>query len=88
MAVDLPRDCGDGIPRRRCDQNIMKARQPELRAVPQFDSERWKVRLEFVPISADKQSDESSDSSIAVGLTMLSPLVFLIAAYLWALVVG
>jgi hypothetical protein len=66
----------------------MKAQQPELRAVPQFDSGRWKLRLEFVPVTTDKQSNESSGSSVAVGLTMLSPLVFLIAAYLWAQVVG
>jgi hypothetical protein len=66
----------------------MKAQQPEFRAIPQFDSGRWKLRLERVPVSADEQSNESSGSSIAVGLTMLSPLVFLIAAYLWARVVG
>ena len=66
----------------------MKARQPELRGIPQFDSRRWKLRLERVLVSSDKQSNESSGSSIAVGLTMLSPLVFLIAAYLWAWVVG
>jgi len=66
----------------------MKTRQAELRAIPQFDSGRWKLRLELVSISANKQSNESSGSSVAVGLTMLSPLVFLIAAYLWARVVG
>jgi hypothetical protein len=66
----------------------MTAQQPELRGIPQFDSGRWKLRLERVPTSAEKQSNESSGSSIAVGLTMLSPLVFLIAAYLWAWVVG
>jgi hypothetical protein len=27
----------------------MKARQLELRAIPQFDSGRWKLRLEVVP---------------------------------------
>jgi hypothetical protein len=36
----------------------MKARQPELRAIPQFDSGRWKLRLERVPFSTDKQSDD------------------------------
>jgi hypothetical protein len=66
----------------------MKTRQPELRAIPQFDSGRWKLRLEFMPVSADKQSNKSLGSNITVGLTMLSPLVFLIAAYLWAMVVG
>lgn len=66
----------------------MRAQQTEFRAIPQFDSGRWKLRLERLPVSANKQSNESSGSSIAVGLTMLSPLVFLIAAYLWAWVVG
>ena len=66
----------------------MKARQPELRGIPQFDSGRWKLRLERIPVTTDKQSNEYSGSSIAVGLTMLSPLVFLIAAYLLAWVVG
>ena len=28
----------------------MKARQPELRGIPQFDSGRWKLRLELVPV--------------------------------------
>ena len=27
----------------------MKAPQPELRGIPQFDSGRWKLRLELVP---------------------------------------
>ena len=31
----------------------MKARQPELMAIPQFDSGRWKLRLERLPASAD-----------------------------------
>jgi hypothetical protein len=66
----------------------MKARQPEFRAIPQFDSGRWKLRLERVPISADKQFNGSLLSSIAVGFTMLSPLVFLVTAYLWARVIG
>ena len=35
----------------------MKARQPELRGIPQFDSGRWKLRLEFVPFLTDRQSD-------------------------------
>jgi len=66
----------------------MKTRQLQLKAIPQFDSGRWKLRLELLPVSANKQSNESSGSSVAVGVTMLSPLVFLIAAYLWARVVG
>jgi len=66
----------------------MKTRQPEVRAIPQFDSGRWKLRLERVPVSADKQFSGPLVSSIAVGFTMLSPLVFLVAAYLWARVIG
>jgi hypothetical protein len=66
----------------------MKTRQPEVRAIPQFDSGRWKLRLERVPISADKQFSGPLVSSIAVGFTMLSPLVFLVTAYLWSRVIG
>ena len=66
----------------------MKTRQPEWRAIPQFDSGRWKLRLERVPVSADKQFDGPLVSRIAVGFTMLSPLVFLVTAYLWARVIG
>ena len=65
----------------------MKTSQPELIATPQFDSGRWKLRLEPAPISADKQFN-GPFSSIAVGFTMLSPLVFLVTAYLWARVIG
>jgi hypothetical protein len=66
----------------------MRARQPELRAIPQFDSGRWKLRLERTPVSADKQFNESSGSNIAVGLAILSPLAFMTVAYLWARFVG
>jgi len=66
----------------------MKISQPELIATPQFDSGRWKLRLERVPMSTDKQFNGPSFSSVAVGLTVLSPLVFLAAAYLWARVIG
>jgi hypothetical protein len=66
----------------------MKASQAPLIATPQFDSGRWKLRLELVPISTDKQFTGPLVSRIAVGFTMLSPLVCLIAAYLWARVVG
>jgi hypothetical protein len=65
----------------------MKATRAELIATLQFDSGRWKLRLERVPASADKQFNGPLVSSIAVGFTMLSPLVCLIAAYLWAWVV-
>ena len=49
---------------------------------------QWKLRLERVPSSTDKQFTGPVVSSIAVGFTMLSPLVCLIAVYLWARVVG
>ena len=35
----------------------MKTAQIELIATPQFDSGRWKLRLERVPISATEQSN-------------------------------
>jgi hypothetical protein len=66
----------------------MKTSQTELIATPQFDSGRWKLRLERVPISTDKQFMGPLVSNIAIGFTMLSPPVCLIAAYLWARVVG
>jgi hypothetical protein len=66
----------------------MKTSLAGLIATPQFDSGRWKLRLERVPISADKEFNGPLVSSIAVGVTMLSPLVFLITAYLWARVIG
>jgi hypothetical protein len=66
----------------------MKTSQIELIATPQFDSGRWKLRLERVPSSTDKQFTGPVVSSMAVGFTMLSPLVCLIAVYLWARVIG
>ena len=66
----------------------MKTSHAELIATPQFDSGRWKLRLERVPSSTDKQFTGRVVSSIAVGFTILSPLVCLIVAYLWARVVG
>jgi hypothetical protein len=66
----------------------MKASQPQLIATPQFDSGRWKLRLERLPMSPDKQFNGPLVSSIAVGITVLSPLVFLVTAYLWARVTG
>ena len=65
----------------------MNSSQSELIATPQFDSGRWKLRLERMPISADKKSTGPLVSGIALGLTMLSPLICLIGAYFWALVV-
>ena len=62
VAVDLPRDCGGRIRGRSSDQNTMNAPQPEFRVIPQFDSGRWKLRLERVPLSTDKQSDNEHNS--------------------------
>jgi hypothetical protein len=39
----------------------MKVRQPELRAIPQFDSGRWKLRLEFVPVDPDHETTIGMD---------------------------
>jgi len=38
----------------------MKARQPELRGIPQFDSGRWKLRLERVPPAPDNETTMGS----------------------------
>ena len=50
----------------------------------QFDSGRRKLRVERAPVSTDKQFARPLVSSVAVGLTVLSPLIFLSATYLWA----
>src|SRR2546429_337102 len=42
--------------------SAMNAAQVELRAIPQFDCGRWKLRLERVPLSADEQSDNKHNS--------------------------
>jgi hypothetical protein len=39
----------------------MKARQPELRGIPQFDSGRWKLRLERLPIDPDNETTTGMD---------------------------
>ena len=39
----------------------MKARQPELKAIPQFDSGRWKLRLERVPVDPDNETTMGVD---------------------------
>ncbi|HEV3098557.1 MAG TPA: hypothetical protein VGY75_02450 [Candidatus Udaeobacter sp.] len=39
----------------------MKDRQPELRAIPQFDSGRWKLRLEVVPVHPDNETTLGMD---------------------------
>jgi len=66
----------------------MKTYKAELIATPQFDSGRWKLRLELAPITTDTQFTGPVVSKTAIGFTMLSPLVFLITTYLWARVVG
>ena len=60
----------------------------QLRAIPQFDGGRWKLRLERIPTPTPLQFHRRSVSTIAVGFTTLSPLIFLIAAYVWASFVG
>jgi hypothetical protein len=39
----------------------MKIGQPELRAIPQFDSGRWKWRLERVPVDPDNETPMGMD---------------------------
>ena len=39
----------------------MKTRQPQLRAIPQFDSGRWKLRLEVVPVDLDNETTMRMD---------------------------
>jgi hypothetical protein len=43
----------------------MKARQPELRGIPQFDSGRWKLRLERVPVDPDNETTMGVDLDTA-----------------------
>ena len=50
----------------------MKARQPELRGIPQFDCGRWKLRLERVPVLTDKQSDNEHNSREIETASLLS----------------
>jgi hypothetical protein len=56
VALDLRGDCVDWIPSRSTDQNTMKTRQPEFRAIPQFDCGRWKLRLERMPLAPDNET--------------------------------
>jgi hypothetical protein len=62
----------------------MKTLHAELLATPQFDGLRWKLRLERSPITGAKQFTRPSVSRIALAFTTLSPLIFIIAAYVWA----
>jgi hypothetical protein len=39
----------------------MKPRQPELRAIPQFDCGRWKLRLERLPVDPDNETTMGMD---------------------------
>jgi len=39
----------------------MKAGQLELRGIPQFDSGRWKLRLERVPVYPDNETTMGMD---------------------------
>jgi hypothetical protein len=39
----------------------MKGRQPGLRAIPQFDCGRWKLRLERVPVDPDNETTIGTD---------------------------
>ena len=60
----------------------------QLRAIPQFDAGRWKLRLERIPIATPEQFHRRSLSSVAIGFTMLSPLICLVTAYFWAWMIG
>jgi hypothetical protein len=60
----------------------------QLTAIPQFDGGRWKLRLERIPISTPQQFHRRSVSSVAVGFTMLIPLVCLVIAYFWSRMTG
>jgi hypothetical protein len=52
----------------------MKTRQPELRAILQFDSGRWKLRLERVPASSDNQTnDEQTTLTTKANIQYESP---------------
>jgi hypothetical protein len=48
----------------------MKARQPELMAIPQFDSGRWKLRLERVPIDPHNENTMGMDFDSAAQATV------------------
>ena len=48
---------GGQIRRRSCNGSAIKTSQAELMATLQFDSGRWKLRLERVPFSSHKQTN-------------------------------
>jgi hypothetical protein len=77
--------CGtQPVDRNRAPGIAMTTSQTIFTATPQFDGGRWKLRLERAPSSTDRQFTGPVFSSIALGFTMLSPLVLLVTTYLWA----
>jgi hypothetical protein len=69
----------------------MKTRQPELRAIPQFDSGRWKLRLERVPIYPDNHAEigikpnriaQKSGWNLSCWLAVTTPLLGVLLAIL------
>jgi len=48
----------------------MKARQRELRGIPQFDSGRWKLRLERVPVDPDNETTMGMDVDSAAQIRL------------------
>jgi hypothetical protein len=77
-----------GVHSRTRDAGTANTSQPELIATPQFDSGRWKLHLERAPIATDKKFAAPIVSRVAIGFTMLSPLIFIIVTYVWASLVG
>jgi hypothetical protein len=53
----------------------MKTRQLELRAIPQFDSGRWKLRLERVSVDPDNENTMGMDFESAACDWAFSPNV-------------
>jgi hypothetical protein len=49
---------GGRIRRRSCNGSAIKTSQAELMATPQFDSGRWKLRLERVPFPSHRQIND------------------------------
>jgi len=72
VAVDCRGDCGDWIPGPGLDQSTMKARQSKLRGIPQFDSGRWKLRLELVPVARVNETKVGMDVDSAAQTRLTS----------------
>jgi hypothetical protein len=49
----------------------MSARQPEFRAIPQFDCGRWKLRLELMSVDADSETAMGMDFDSAAQRTII-----------------